>query len=89
MKFHYRGKGVDQRKLTCDLFNKMAAGQCITLLRDFAFKKVNYKLNKKQQSRGIDQFSIVKLNAIDTSRTLNRKAWAGRQWIGDKSIPVF
>lgn len=82
---HLRGKGIDNKKLTTAIFDKMREGKAITLERDFQMKKIHVNKNSKQEN--IDNFSILHITGSKTARTINTKKWSGRQWIGNESLP--
>lgn len=86
IKYHFRGKGVQESKLTSDAFDRMHQGEAIEFQRDFQMKKLTVKLNSKQKERSDEHFSILHLTGSQTSRTLNKTAWAGREFVGNHSV---
>jgi len=92
IKHHFRGKGLTKENLSVKVFEKMDAGDSHTDVRKFQFKKINIKLNNKQQD--IPQFSIVHYDSKNENhkkrltRVVNKNKWAGRQFIDDcNTIP--
>jgi hypothetical protein len=83
--YHFKGKGVDNKKLNEDIFNQMNLGNAIKLERDFQMKKLRTKKNSNQEH--IPHFSIQHITGDKTARTLNNTKWNGRYFIYNESIP--
>jgi hypothetical protein len=81
--YHFRGKGLDKKKLTPEIYEKMAEGKSVENVRDFQMKKIHVSRNSKQQH--IPMFSI--LHQTDIKKMVNSNVWAGRDFTGNDSTP--
>ena len=92
--YHYRGKGVPNKLLTWDAFEKMKEGQSQDFVKKFQFRKINTSLNSSDVKNGFEHFSTTQEKNI--LKTVNKEEWAGRDFyhssipkdkIGELSVP--
>jgi hypothetical protein len=97
VKFHLRGKGVSKgfyrdgedawvSNLNEDTFEKMLRGEEHNTSRAFRIKMIGVHRNSKQQM--YEAFNIIHEEEAETTRTLNKRKWAGRVFIKDGSVPI-
>jgi hypothetical protein len=84
IKYHLKGKGIPKEQLTLDMFESMLTGNSIKIEMQRDFKRINVNRNSKQ--RQIDNFSIVKLDALE--KHINTVQWKGRYFVGNSSVPL-
>lgn len=84
---HIRGKGVDVKKMTIEMFERMHTGESIRMLRDFQMKKITTKRNNQQMQ--FPHFSIIHQEGDSTARVLNTAPWIGRYFFEDGSSTPF
>lgn len=79
IKFHLRGKGIDNDKLAFEDMRGMALeGKSFEYFRDFSIKK--HHLGRQVPPEGFEIFTLQHVLSEDTGRTLNETMWSGRQW---------
>ena len=89
--YHFRGKGLNAKDLSRDVFERMHHGESYENVREFSMKKINYKRNSKQKDKR--QFSIGHLSSnipeqkSRLTRTVNNNKWNGRKFTGNVSVP--
>tara|TARA_Y100000589_G_C26980509_1_gene558395 strand:- start:256 stop:738 length:483 start_codon:yes stop_codon:yes gene_type:complete len=79
IKYHLRGKGIDNNKLDFEHMRSMALeGKSFEYFRDFSIRK--HHLGKNTLPEGYEPFTLQHIEGPDTGRTLNAKMWSGRHF---------
>jgi hypothetical protein len=87
IKHKMRGKGLNSKNLSIELYEHMNGGNAITNVAEFQMKRINVKRNKSEEEKQI--FSVYHTHKTDINasgkikleKTVNTKQWAGRIFV--------
>ena len=92
LKYHIRGKGIKtgnkkNKNLVFNDYIAMDRGESKTLKADFNMRRVHNKLSKKDEEKGLNNFSIM--TTYNDEKTINTSPWIKRNFVDNNwSVPL-